>query len=252
MVSSIFEECDPDLAKNSIPANLKLLESLLKNDPNNRHILTTLCMGFCGYSLLFVESENPKQASQLYLRARDYGLSAMGKKGQVLTDLKPKDIRSVLMTMGEEDMEPLLWVVTSWNAWISLNLDDPMAIAQITVTQACLERLLKINPDYLYGLPYILMGTNLAARPSLLGGNPSQAKDYFDKALALNQGHFLLTQYYYAKYYAVQTQDKALFTELLSEVARNDPKELQDVCLINTVFKEKSARLQDVSDELFL
>jgi tetratricopeptide (TPR) repeat protein len=252
IVSSIFEECNPELAKNSIPANLKLLEGLLKNDSDNRQILTTLCMGFCGYSMLFVENENPTQASQFYLRAREYGIAAIGKKGRVFTDLKLKDIRLVLMRMGEDDLEALLWVTTSWNAWISLNLDDPKAIAQITVTQACLERLLEINPNYFHGLPYILMGSSLAARPPLLGGNTSQAKDYFEKALALNQGRFPLTQYYYARYYAVQIQDKTLFTELLSEVAYIDPNQLQDVCLINTVFKEKATQLKNMSDELFL
>ena len=46
--ATIFEECDPELAKTSIPPNLKLMEGLLKNDPENKKILTTLSMGFAG------------------------------------------------------------------------------------------------------------------------------------------------------------------------------------------------------------
>ena len=39
LASSFFEECDPELAKSSIPANLKMLEGLLKSDPGNKEIL---------------------------------------------------------------------------------------------------------------------------------------------------------------------------------------------------------------------
>jgi hypothetical protein len=53
--ASIFEECDPDLAQKAIPSNLKLLEGILKNDPDNPLLLRLLSTGFCGYRLpLFI------------------------------------------------------------------------------------------------------------------------------------------------------------------------------------------------------
>lgn len=251
LTTSIFEECDPDLAKSAIPANLKLLEGLLKNDPGNKRILKTLCIGFCGYSMLFIEEDNPDRASQLYLRARDYGLRALGKKGIVLKDLKTKDFGDFLERIQQDEIETLFWITTSWNAWIALNLDNTAAIAQLTTSQACLEHVLDVDPDYLHGLPYILMGASLSARPPLFGGDIEQAREYFETALSLNDRQFFLAQYYYAKYYAVRKQDRVLFSELVDEILRGDPKTLPDICLINTVIHDKAKDLKTITNTLF-
>ena len=73
LAASFFEECDPHIAETAIPSNLKLLEGLLKNDPANRDILASLCMGYAGYGLLFVEPHDADRASRIYARAMDYG-----------------------------------------------------------------------------------------------------------------------------------------------------------------------------------
>jgi tetratricopeptide (TPR) repeat protein len=252
--TSIFEECDVELAKNAIPANLKLLEGLLKNDPENKQILTSLAMGFGGYSMLFVEADEPERASRLYLRARDYGIKALGDKGVRLKNAKNRkeDLQRVLQTVGKKDLEPLFWITVSWNAWINLNLDKPAALAQLSVSQALLQRVMEIDPSYFQGLPHILMGVSLSARPPMLGGNVKQAKEHFDKALQVSHGKFFLAQYYFARYYAVRVQDKELFLRLAGEIEMMDPRELSHVCLINAVMQHKAERLREMADEFFL
>jgi len=254
LTTSIFEECDIELARNAIPANLKLLEGLLKNDPENKQILTTLSMGFGGYSMLFVEGDDPERASRLYLRARDYGIGALGEKGVGLKNAmdRKEDLQSLLQRLGKEALEPLFWITVSWNAWINLNLDKPAALAQLSVSQALLERVMEIDATYFQGLPHILMGVSLSARPPMLGGNVKQAKEHFDKALQLSHGKFFLAQYYFARYYAVRVQDKALFLGLTGEVEKMNPRELRDVCLINSVMQHKAKRLREMVDEFFL
>jgi tetratricopeptide (TPR) repeat protein len=252
--ASIFEECDPDLAKNAIPSSLKLMEGLLKNDPGNKEILVSLSMGFAGYSLLFVEPEDPKRASHFYLRALDYGLQALGDKGRILKEqrLHVQKLEALLKTMDKSDYEALFWATLSWNAWISLNLDQPKALSQIAAAEACLKRLLEMDPLYLHALPHILMGVSLSARPPLLGGNPEKARAHFESALKENDGKFFLTQVYFARYYAVRVQDKVLFERLLQEVAAGDPQALKDVCLINQVMKQRAGFLRKTMDDLFL
>jgi tetratricopeptide (TPR) repeat protein len=252
--ASIFEECDVELARNAIPGNLKLLEGLLKNDPQNKQILTTLSMGFAGYSLLFVEGDAPERASRLYLRARDYGLKALGEKGVRLKDAQDRkeDLQRVLQTLGREDLEPLFWIAVSWNAWINLNLYKPGALAQLNASQACLDRVMEIDASYFQGLPHILTGVSLSARPPMLGGNVEQAKEHFDKALQLSQRKFSLAQYYFARFYAVRVQDKALFLRLVAEIEKMNPWELRDVCLINAVTQQKAKQLKEMVDDLFL
>jgi tetratricopeptide (TPR) repeat protein len=251
---SIFEECDIELARNAIPANLKLLEGLLKNDPENKQILTTLAMGFGGYSMLFVEGDDPERASELYLRAIDYGMKALGERGARLKDTlaRKDDLQRVLQTLGREDLKPLFWITVSWNAWINLNLSKPGALAQLNASQAFLERVMEIDASYFRGLPHVLMGVSLSARPAMLGGNVKQAKEHFDKAMQLSHGKFFLVQYYFARYYAVRTQDKALFLSLTEEIERTDPNELKDVCLINAVTQHKAKQLREMVDDLFI
>jgi tetratricopeptide (TPR) repeat protein len=251
---TIFEECDPELAKASIPPNLKLMEGLLKNDPENRNILTTLSMGFAGYSLLFVESQDPERASALYLRALDYGIRALGEKGAPLKNREGRleRVKSALNNMDWSDLEALFWTTLSWNAWINLNLDKPSALAQLSASEACLKRVLELDEHFFYGAPHILMGASLAARPPLLGGSPEQARGHFEKALRENHRKFYLAQVYFAKYYAVRVQDKELFVRVLAEVIHGNPGELKEVCLINRVMQSRAQELAKQAEDLFL
>ncbi len=250
---AFFEECDPDLAKQSLPSNLKLMEGLLKNDPDNRQLLNALCMGFTGYAMLFVEDDDPERASTLYLRARTYGFRATGRNAFKLIDagLKKDIIRSKLLAYGEKEIEALFWTSISWNAWINLNLDKPAALAQLGAAQACLERVMEIKPDFFHGLSYIMRGSISAAMPVALGGKAGRAKTYFEKAIGVSNGKFLLAQYYFAKYYAVRVQDKELFLKLIKEVESSPSDGLKEVCLINAVMKEKTKRLMEMSEDLF-
>jgi len=253
LTQAIFEECDPELAKQSIPADLKLVEGLLKNDLENKQLLTALSMGFTGYAMMFIEEDNPEWASNLYLRARAYGIKAIGPKALFLEQagLKEKKARNRLNALDEEHLKPLFWTTMAWNAWINLNLDNPDALAQLGIAQACLKRVLEIRPDYFYGAPYVLMGSLLAARPRMLGGDATMAKAYFQKAMDVTQGRFFLVHYYFAKHYAVRAQDKGLFLELINSVNSYSPDKLKEMCLINAVMKQKIERLRDKMEELF-
>jgi len=254
IAATIFEECDPELAKASIPPNLKLMEGLLKSDPENRKILTTLSMGFAGYSLLFIEPEDPERASAMYLRALEYGARALGEKGAPLRnrDGSLEPVRAMLKNMDPNDLEALFWTTLSWNAWINLNLDKPSALAQLSASEACLRRVLELDEHFFYSAPHILMGASLAARPPILGGSPEKARIHFEQALQENHRKFYLAQVYFAKYYAVRVQDKELFARTLAEVVHGNPRELQDVCLINRVMQRRAQELVKQAEDLFL
>jgi tetratricopeptide (TPR) repeat protein len=254
MTETLFEECDPELARQSLPADLKLMEGLLKNDPNNRRLLTALCIGFTGYSLLFVEEENQERASKLYLRAMEYGARVLDHEMGSLEEFTAdsKTLQHTLMSLGEAEHVALFWFAMSWNAWINLNRDQPAALAQLGSAQSCVERVLEIKPDYLYGAPYILMGSILAERPRMLGGDEARARECFERALALSNGTFLLVHYYFARYYAVRVQNKGLFLRLLEEIESNPADGLKEVCLINSVIKRRVQGMRNLSGELFL
>jgi hypothetical protein len=196
--------------------------------------------------MLFVEEEDPERASSLYLRARMYGLRAIG-----LEEPTHKAVQGRLKTIGRDELEPLFWVAMSWNGWINLNLDKPAALGELSTAQACLDRVMEIDPDYFFGAPYLMSGSVLAALPTLLGGDEARAKDYFSRAMAASDGAFFLTPYYYARYYAVRVQDKALFLDLIRKVEEGRPDRLKEVCLINAAIRQKMKGLKAMADDLF-
>lgn len=249
-----LEECDVSLARESLPSDLKLLEGLIKSAPREKALLEGLCEGFAGYAMLFVEEDEPQRASSLYLRALRYGRQAMGWPAPRAIGLAydPEELDHLLQGLSEEDLPLLFWSSVAWAGWIRLNLDDPRALDQWPGLQRACQELLRRCPTYLHGGPYILMGTLLAARPSMAGGDPGKAKTLFEKAMDLNHGDFFLTQYAYARYYAVRVQDKPLFLRLVQDVTQRHASALPDVCLLNQVMKARCEALAGRVSDYFL
>ena len=83
---------DPDLIKAAAPFSLKLMESLLAENPNHKGLLLATTSGFTQYGYAFVQPEADEletrdlagatalrdRARKLYLRARNYGLRGLG------------------------------------------------------------------------------------------------------------------------------------------------------------------------------
>ena len=251
MSVSIFEECDPELAKKAIPSNLKLLEGILKNDPDNPELLKLLSMGFCGYSMLFVENDDKERAANLYYRATVYGLKAIGFNGNPET-IKREDLEKVLDDLDKKSLDSLLWATVSWNSWINLNLHKPAAIAQLGMAQLCIDKLTESNPDLFYGLPYLLKAVSLSARSPMLGGDYIKAKEYYDKALFSGDRNLFLSQFFYARYYCVGTQNKEMFVTLLTEIIEENRKYPADLCLLNRVFRLRADTLLNNVDDFFI
>lgn len=246
LTRTFFEECDLELARESLPAQIKLMEGLLKKAPQNKEFLTALCTAFTGYAMLFVEDEDPERASSLYQRARAYGLRAIGMEGTT-----HQAVQARLKHISRDQLAPLFWVAMSWNAWINLNLDNPAALGELGTAQACLDRVMEIDPDYFFGTPYLMAGSMLSARPRMLGGDAARAKSYFSRAMAASNGTFFLAPYYYAKYYAVRVQDKVLFLDLIQGVEQGRADRLKEACLINAAIQQKVKDLKETADDLF-
>ncbi len=251
---AMFEECDPTLAQAAMPAQVKLAEGLLRSDPFNRQLLLTVCMGLAGYAQLFVEEEDPARASDLYARAAEAGLRALGlKQVRIKADAPPRQVLSArLETCGEKELEALFWTALAWNAWIRLNLDRPAALGQLDLAAGLVLRVLEIDPGFFFGTGHVLMGTLLSARPPMLGGMPARARVHFEEALRINGGRVLLTQYYFARYYAVRVQDRELFRRLQQEIEDAPLSPPGEACLLNAVYKNKAARLRLSEEDLFL
>ena len=85
----------------------------------------------------------------------------------------------------------------------------------------------------------------------MLGGKPDKARGHFEKCLELTQNKFLIAKVIYAKTYAVQMQDSALFKKLLTAVLEAPADTLPEQQLANAVAKQKAQKLLESADDLF-
>ena len=251
--ASINEEADPVLAEQALPASLKMLEGLLREDPENEILLNSLAEGFCGYAFSFVEDTDSERASRLYLRGRDYAVRLLRADGapEHLARQNPEQFKETLKTLDVDHLPGLYWMGQCWAGWLMLNLDNLQALVAISKVEAILNRSLALGESYHYAGPHLLLGAFYGGRSKLLGGNPDKARGHFDQGLKLTQRKFLMMQVLYAKTYAVQLQDRDLFKKLLAEV-RDAPEDiLPEQQLANAVAKQKAQKLLESVDDLF-
>ena len=107
------------------------------------------------------------------------------------------------------------------------------------------------DSTYFYGGAHFFLATLAGSRPKLLGGNPEASRDLFERCLKINHGKFLMTYVYYARSYAVQTQNRELFDECLSTVSSASIDIMPEARLSNAIAKKKARLLKERSNELF-
>lgn len=248
------EEQDLEIAEISIASNLKLLETILKDDAENSHYLLLASMGYSSYTLGFVEDNDPDRARILYLRGRDFGLKILNLNSK-FAEAQSKSVEEFklsLKSFTKEDIPAIFWTAIGWGSYVSLTLTDPNAIADLPKVEAMMQFVNEKDPSYFYGGAHFFLGTLFGSRPKLLGGDPEKSRQHFDECLRLNKGKFLMTYVYYARSYAVQTQNKNIFESYLNTVDTTSIDILPQARLSNAIAKKKAMLLRARLDELFL
>lgn len=249
----INEEQDLDIADKAIASDLKLLESVMKSDPENEHFLQLASMGYASYALGFVEDDSAARASMLYLRGRDFGLKIL-RKNRAFAEAENGDIaafKNSLQSFSKDDVPAIFWTAVGWGSHLYLNLTQPSAIADLPKIEALMQFVLAKDPGYFHGGAHFFLGALYGSRPKMFGGDSAISRRHFEDCLALNGGKFLMTYVYYAKSFAVQYQDKALFEECLTRVDTTSLDVLPEARLSNAIAKRKAKLLRNKIDELF-
>jgi tetratricopeptide (TPR) repeat protein len=247
------EESDLQLAEGALGSNLKLVEALIKGDPENEKLLLMAAQGFNAYALAFAEDDSVERARVFYLRGRDYAMRILTRNQRVKEALD-KDLPSLqtaLKTLSKDDVPAVFWTAFGWGSYINISRSDIGAMADLPKVLAMMEFVRDIDPQYYYGGPYLILGSIEGSVPRVLGGKPEKAKEYFERALAVNGGKFLLTYVYYAKTYAVQEQNQELFESLLTKVDEASPDILPAARLSNAIAKKKAKILRSRINDLF-
>jgi tetratricopeptide (TPR) repeat protein len=252
-IVSMQEERDAALAEKAIPASLKMLEGLAKEDPENIWILQKLAEGFCGYAFSFLEDREPDRASGLYLRGKDYAFRALEIQGNGKTwrGLSLDEWSEKLENTNLSQQPALFWAGQCWGSWLSLNLDSVEAFSGLPRIDALMNRAATLGPEFHYAGPHLFLGAYYGGRSRMLGGNPDKARNHFEQALRITEGKYLLISFLYAKTFAVQNQDRKLFKTQLEKVLEASDDILPEQRLANQIAKRKAAVLLGKIDDLF-
>lgn len=246
-------ETDLQLASQAIPAELKLLDGLILKAPDNESLLLLGAQGYTSYALGFVEDSSGQRASLFYLRARDYGLRILFRNKDFENNFKGDlgDFQKALDEFGKDDVPAVFWTANAWGNYVNLNRDNVEALADLPKVEAMMNFVLKHDESYFYGGAHLFFGTILGSMPAMFGGDTTSARVHFEKAIQISRGKFLMIYYYYAKSYAVMTQNKELFESLLHKVLDAPVNILPDQNLANAIAKAKAKELLKHESDYF-
>jgi hypothetical protein len=248
-----LEEPDYQLARDALPAQLKLIETFLAAEPANRRLRRLAAEGFAGAAFLFVEDSDPARAKSLYLRGRDHALAALALKSRFsgLADKTLDDFSAALKAASRDDVPDLFWAAFCWAGYVNLSKDDAGALAELPKVVALMTRVQELDPSYHFAGADIFFGVYYASRPRLLGGDPEKAKAAFERAHKATRGMYLMTHVLNARWYAVAVQDRELFKQLLTKVAEAPSGQLPEARLTDEAAKRKAAALLEKIDDYF-
>jgi hypothetical protein len=261
-------ETDLVLAEPALATTLKLLEAFLETDPTNPTLLLQAVQGFASYTYAFVEAQldtardqdaqqvawHTQRAQHLYQRGLQYGwrrLSLYHPAWTQATQLEPEVFTARLRQLDISAVPALFWTAFCWGNLLQLRRTELETVAVLPRFTALVARVIELDETYFYGAPHLLMAVQYASRSVLLGGDPQRAQEHFTRARVLSQERLLLVPLLEAQYYAVQVQDRALFTRLLEQVLQAPDTLFPEQAFLNTVAKQRAALLLRRTEALF-
>lgn len=249
---------DIELLRHASAYHLKLSESLLVEIPDHTQLAESVVRGYTQYAFVYfmdeadqIESDSVQKASQLrsraatmLLRAKKIGLKSLKLKYPQLDSYLQGKLDQQSLNLSVNDAGLAYWSMTAWAGAISLSKDSPDVVADLPSVVRLAELAWQINPQFENGALASMMGTLELARP---GGKPETAEKYFDLAIQW-RGTQIAPLISKAENWAVTTQNKAVFMQLLSTAidsshAQND--------LTNTVMRKRAQWLLDSIDNFF-
>ena len=251
-IEAMNYESDLQLAEDSMPANLGMLNGMINLDPENAQLHTFAAQAYYGLSYGFNEDSQPERGSAFYLRGLKHGLTALELNGA--KDLKNSpiaDFEEQVGKMGKDDVAAMFWTASNWAKWIDMHRDDAEAIAQLARATALMQRVLELDDTFYFGGAHMYFGVYYGSRSPLLGGNFAKSRQHFDRAREITDNKLLIVDLLQAQYLAKQQQDQQYFHDRLTAITNAPDDLMPEVTLQNQIAKRKAALLLKKESEWF-
>jgi len=257
---------DPDLVGQAVPFSLKLIESLLASTPRHEGLLLAAASGFTQYSYAFVQpladslaEYDAAQAARLRarvrrlnLRARDYGLRGLDVRHERFAQSLRADPRSAVRVATVKDVPLLYWTAAAWGAAIAISKDVPDLVADQLVVEALIDRALELDERFDEGAIHTFLISYESARQGARGDPNARAKEHFQRAVSLSQGHDAGPFVSYAEAVSVSTQNRKEFETVLGQALAIDPDAQPARRLATLVMQRRARWLLSRASDLFL
>ena len=170
--SAFTEEDDLDFAEKALPGNLKLMEVMLKNNPDNTRLLLLLSQGYNSYALGFLEDKDPDRARAFYMRGRDYGLRILRQDSDLATALRgtPDELKAALAQLSPDEVPAVFWTAFGWGSYIYLSLSNTDAIGDLPRAETLMNFVTANDSTFYYGGAHVFLGTLYGSRPQASRG----------------------------------------------------------------------------------
>ncbi|MBW2460632.1 MAG: hypothetical protein JRH11_03220 [Deltaproteobacteria bacterium] len=275
--ADIFERAGPafqqhwdyEFAGAAAPGSTMQLEGLHRVSPDNEIIHMALARAYMGYTYGWIEDDlmrvDPmdmdeeeriqRRARWMYMRARYFAFKVMTGRHDGFTEAYQAGLEPFNRYLQEEFDEPehaeeLFWAGYTWAAAINVSRDDPDMIADFSFARALVERQVELDRGYFNGGGVTFLAVINASLGAAFGGDPEVGRELFEEALVITDRKFLLIQYNYARTYAMQTNNRELFDELVNEIltAGDISHEFR---LTNKIAVRRTRWLRDQADDHF-
>jgi len=247
-----YKQSDLKLIREGMPSYLMLIDGMVEALPENKQLLITAAQSYASYASAFIQEEDKTYALALYAKAKAYAIRALEQNGFKNPLTRPfDDFESGLQKTKKKDVPYLFWAASCWGSWISLNRWSMEAMAELPRVELMMKRVLVLDEAFYYGGAHIFMGILEASKPRIAGGNLNIARDHFRKAIELGDGKFLMTEVYFADYYAKKAFDRELFIATLKDVLQTPVDIEPELTLLNSVAHIRAKKMIDAADDFF-
>ncbi len=249
--SAILNQDDPETVRAGAPSYMLLLDSFLEGDPDNPELLASAATLYASYGAVF--ADDPVRASRLTARARNYAQQAMCEEyapSCSWPDASYEEFVATLDGVTARQADYLHAYGFATLAYLRAHSDDWNSLAELPQVEALFDRYLAIAGDDVDGAVHTYLGILLTLRPPSLGGRPEEAREHFEKAIAMSDGRDLSAKVEYARAYAKPLYERELHDRLLGEVLDASPY-ADGLTLGNVMAQEEAERLLQEADDYF-
>ena len=255
---------DPELIKQAVPFSLKLMESVLAENPHHRGLLCATSSGFTQYAYAFVQQDADEmeshdvqaalalryRARRLYLRARDYALRGLEEAHPGFTRQLRADPATAVRDLRKSDVPLAYWAAASWGAAIGIIKNDSDLIAELPQVEALIDRALMLDEAYDSGTIHGFLVTYEMSRPTGNGSPAARARAHFARAVQLSGGQQASPYVSLAESVSIAEQNRKEFESLLHQALAIDADAKPEWRLVNLVMQRRAHWLLSQADDL--